>query len=159
MCQELCQQASIWSKHDAMTLQISQIFFKFMQVHINVIINTLRAAWFRRFSQKNSSFWLPYQCPSSSAHCARELFSGSNGSASLVDCTRKKFFTWGVRFFFEWRHKWRTFWPPWPTLPGPRRQPLGGSILLKFLLETRLQSESFDTLDNLLGFLVQKLWC
>jgi len=29
--------------------------------------------------------------------------------------------------------------------------------LLKFLLETRLQSESFDTLDNLLGFQVQKL--
>jgi len=34
---------------------------------------------------------------------------------------------------------------------------LGGSILLKFLLETRLQSESFDTLDDLLGFRVQKL--
>jgi len=33
----------------------------------------------------------------------------------------------------------------------------GGSILLKFLLETRLQSESFDTLDDLLGFRVQKL--
>ena len=27
----------------------------------------------------------------------------------------------------------------------------------KFLLETRLQSESFDTLDDLLGFQVQKL--
>ena len=39
---------------------------------------------------------------------------------------------------------------------GPGRQPLGGSILLKFLLETRLQSESFDTLDDLLGFRVQK---
>jgi len=43
-----------------------------------------------------------------------------------------------------------------PTLPGPGRKPLGGSILLKFLLETRLQSESFDTLDELLGFRVQK---
>ena len=43
------------------------------------------------------------------------------------------------------------------TLPGPGRQPLGGSISLKFLLETRLQSKSFDTLDDLLGFLVQKL--
>ena len=90
---------------------------------------------FGDFRKKNSSFRLPYQRPSSSAHCARELFSGSNGSASLVDCTRKKFFAWGVRFFFEWRHKWRTFWPPWPTLPGPGRQPLGGSVLLKFLLE------------------------
>jgi len=34
---------------------------------------------------------------------------------------------------------------------GPGHQPLGGSISLKFLLETRLQSESFDTLDHLLG--------
>jgi len=35
-------------------------------------------------------------------------------------------------------------------------KPLGGSISLKFLLETRLQSESFDTLDDLLVFRVQK---
>jgi len=42
-------------------------------------------------------------------------------------------------------------------LPGPGRQPLGGSISLKFLLETTLQSESFDTLDDLLGYRVQKL--
>ena len=63
-------------------------------------LNTLRAAWFWRFSQKNSSFRLPYQCPSSSAHCAGELFSGSNGSASLVDCTWKKFFCLGGAGFF-----------------------------------------------------------
>ena len=36
---------------------------------------------------------------------------------------------------------------------------LGGSISLKFVLETRLQSKSFDTLVDLLGFRVQKLWC
>ena len=48
---------------------------------------------------------------------------------------------------------WRTFSPPWPTLPGPGHQPLDGSISLK--LETRLQSKSFDTLDDLLGFRVQ----
>ena len=71
----------------------------------------------------------------------------------------KKIFCLGVRIFCEWCHKWRTFRPHWPTLPGPGRQPLGGSISLKFLLETRLQSESFDTLDDLLGFRVQKLWC
>jgi len=29
--------------------------------------------------------------------------------------------------------------------------------LLKFLLETRLHSESFDTLDDLLGFRLEKL--
>ena len=126
-----------------------------------LILNTFRAAWLLRFSQKNSSFRLLYQHPSSSARCTRELFSGSNGSASLVDCTQK-IFCFGVVVFCEWRHKWRTFLPPWPTLPGPGRQPLGGSfaeISLKFLLETRLQSESFDTLDDLLGFRVQKLWC
>jgi len=64
--------------------------------------NTLRAAWFRQFSpQKNSSFRLPYQRPSSFAHCVRELFSGSNGSASLVDCTRKKIFFLGGAFFLS----------------------------------------------------------
>jgi len=64
-----------------------------------VFFNTFRATWFRRFLQKNSSFRLPYQRPSSSAHCARELFSGSNGSSSLVDCTRKKNFSLGGAYF------------------------------------------------------------
>jgi len=32
------------------------------------------------------------------------------------------------------------------------------SIFLQFLLETKLISESFDALDDLLGFQVQKLW-
>jgi len=62
--------------------------------------NTLASGWFWWFSQKNSSFRLPYQRPSSSANCARELFNGSNGSASPVDCTRKKNFCLGVRVFW-----------------------------------------------------------
>jgi len=41
--------------------------------------------------------------------------------------------------------------------PGPEAKLLDGSISLKFLLETRLQSDSFDTWDNLLWFQVQKL--
>jgi len=127
--------------------------------HHNCCLALLESPGFGDFPKKNSSFRLPYQRLSSSFHCARELFSDSDGSASLVDCTRKKNFCLGVRIFCEWRHKWRTFWPPWPTLPGSGCQPLGGSISLKFLLETRLQSESFDTLDDLLGFRVQKLWC
>ena len=69
----------------------------------------------------------------------------------------KKIFCLGVAFFCEWHHKWRAFRLPWPTFPDPGRQPLGGSISMKFLLEIRLQSESFDTLDDLLGFRVQKL--
>jgi len=44
----------------------------------------------------------------------------------------KKKFCLGDAFFCEWCHKWRTFRPPWPTLPGPKHQPLGGSISLKF---------------------------
>jgi len=53
------------------------------------------------FGLKNSSFRLPYQRPSSSADYARELFKGSNGSASLVDCTQKKFWGWGLQIFCE----------------------------------------------------------
>jgi len=51
-----------------------------------------RLGGFGDFRKKNSSFWLPYQRLSSSADCAIELFNGSNGLASLVDCTRKKLF-------------------------------------------------------------------
>jgi len=58
----------------------------------NRYFNAFRTGWFLRFSQKISSFRLPYQRPSSSADCARELFNGSNRSASLVDGTRKKIF-------------------------------------------------------------------
>jgi len=65
-----------------------------------------------------SSFRLPYQRPSSSTDWIRELFNGSNGSASLVDCTRKKLFGWGVRVVCEWRHKWSSFRVIWLMLPG-----------------------------------------
>jgi len=39
--------------------------------HFSLQFNTLASGWFWRFSQKNSSFRLPYQRPSSSADCAR----------------------------------------------------------------------------------------
>jgi len=44
-----------------------------------------------RFQPKNRSFRLLYQRPSSSADCARELFNGSNRSASLLDALQKNF--------------------------------------------------------------------
>jgi len=59
-----------------------------------------RLGGFGDFRKKNSSFQLPYQRPSSYADCARELFNGSNGSASLVDCTQKKKFCLGGASFF-----------------------------------------------------------
>ena len=121
-------------------------------VMLNVwYVNTLASSCFRGFSEKRRL----------SAHGFAWEFLWSykplkrRGKSSSVHS--KKFFAWGVQFFCEWRHKWRTFKAPWPTLPGPGHQPLGGSILLKFLLETRLQFESFDTLDDLLGFRVLKL--
>ena len=39
----------------------------------------------------------------------------------------------------------------------PRAQLLGQSVSLKFSLETRLESESFEPLIDFLAFLVQKL--
>jgi len=48
--------------------------------------------WFR---PKNSNFQLPCQRPSSSADCARELFNGSNGSASH---SKKNFLPGGCGF-------------------------------------------------------------
>ena len=39
----------------------------------------------------------------------------------------------------------------------PRAQLLGQSVSLKFSLETRLESKSFEPLINFLTFLVQKL--
>jgi len=55
---------------------------------------------FGDFRKKNSSFRLLYQRPSSSADCTRELFNGSNRSASLVDYTKKKNFLPGGCGFF-----------------------------------------------------------
>ena len=37
-------------------------------------------------------------------------------------------------------------------------QPLDGSISVKFSIQTRLDSKSFETLIDLLAFLVQKSW-
>jgi len=113
---------------------------------------------FGDFRKKNSSFRLLYQCPSSSANCARELFYGSNGSASLVDCTRKKIFCLGGTFFCDWCHKWSSFRVILAHVTRPRVQPLGQSVSLKSSLETRLESKSFEPLIDFLAFLVQKLW-
>jgi len=103
---------------------------------------------------KTSSCQLPYQHPSSSADCTRELFKGSNGSASHLGCTQKKFFGWGLQIFCDWRHKWSRIWAILANVAWPRAQPLS----LKFSFKTRLESESFEPLINFLAFLVQKLW-
>jgi len=88
---------------------------------------------------------------------AANLVKSSKNAASLVACTRKKIFCLGYGFFVSDVISGGLLGHHWPTSPGLGRKPLDGSILLKFLLETRLQSEPFDTLDDLLGFQVQKL--
>jgi len=51
------------------------VSYTFAEAELEINFNTFRAAWFRRFSKKNSSFRLPYQRLSSSARCARELLA------------------------------------------------------------------------------------
>ena len=92
---------AIFSKIEAQT-SVNDNSFKYMttvfsdhEVHLTRWLPAY-GIFVLRFRPKNSSFRLPYQRPSSSADCARELFNGSNGSASLVDCTRKKFLVGGV---------------------------------------------------------------
>ena len=115
-----------------------------------------RPATFGDFRKKNAYTHVALRENISAPVRVTDLVEASKDAASLLVRTRKTFFCLGAAFFCEWHHKWGTFRPPWP---GPGRQPLGGSISLKFLLVTRLQSESFDTLDDLLGFRVQELWC
>ena len=122
--------------------------------------NFLLRLWYLvlEFWPKTSCFRLPYQCPSSSADCARELFKGSNRLASLLVCTWKKFFGWGVWMFCEWCHEWSSFLAIFAHVTWPRAQLLGQSISLKFSLETRLESESFEPLIDFLTFLVQSYY-
>jgi len=111
------------------------------------------------FQAITSSFVLPYQCHSSSTGCTRELFKPSKDSANLRLCTqKKKLFGWGLRNFCEWHHMWSSFRAILAHVSWPRAQPLGQSISLKFPLETRLESASFEPLIDFLAFLVQNLW-
>ena len=130
--------------------------------YLQSLLITLRARFmiysYLDFSVKPAVCRLPYQHHSSSTNCARELFKGSNRSASLLVCNQKKFFCWGLWIFCEWHHKWSSFRAISAHVTWPRAQPLGQSISLKFSLENRLESESFEPLINFLAFLVQKLW-
>jgi len=115
--------------------------------------NSFVCSMFRGFRAKTTGSHVALCDSNSSAESSRVLFKGSKDSASLLVCNEKTLV--GVWIFCEWCRKWKT---PWPTSCGSGPKPLDGSILLKFLSETRLQSQSFDTLDDLLGFQVQKLW-
>ena len=59
-----------------------------------------------------------------------------------------------MQVFCEWRHKWSSFGVILADVAWPSAQPLGQSVSLKFSLETRLESESFEPLIDFLAFLV-----
>ena len=63
-----------------------------------------------------------------------------------------------LQIFCEWRHKWSSFRVILANVAWPRAQLPGQSVLLKFSLEIRLESESFEPVNDFLAFLVQKLW-
>ena len=63
-----------------------------------------------------------------------------------------------MRIFCDWRHKWSSFRVFLAHVSWPRAQSLGQNVSLKFSMETRLESESFEPLIDFLVFLVQKLW-
>ena len=132
--------------------EITLNIFMFVIFPLNTFVARLIQAVHAKTAGSQVALCGNFSCPVS----AIDPVKGSKDSASLVVCTQKKFLV-GVEDFCEWRCKWGAFRPPWPTSPGPKPKPLDGSISLKFLLETKLQSESFDTLDNVLGFRVQKL--
>jgi len=69
---------------------------------------------------KPSSFCLPYQHHSSSVDCARELFKPSQDSASLLICSPKYFFGWGLQIFVSDVISEVVFGSFWLMLPGLR---------------------------------------
>ena len=73
--------------------------------------------------------------------------------ASLLACNEKKL-GFGFQVFVDHVIGGEGFRPFWLMLPGPRHQLLDGSISLKVLMGTRLESESFEPLIDLLGFQV-----
>ena len=107
--------------------------------------------------EKTWIFRQTYQLHSSSADCIRELFDPWKDSASLRVRNVKKFW-FRFRIFSEWHNKWGRFLAILAHVTWPRAQPLERSTLLKFSLETRLESEFFESLINFPVFLVQKLW-
>jgi len=119
--------------------------------------NTLASSRFQGFSRKNTETHAALRGNFSGRLSATDPAKSSKDTENLVASTLKNFFGRWVQIFWEWRHKWRTFRSTWPTSPSPGPKPLDGSVSLKFLLETRLQCESFDTSDDLLAFQVQKL--
>jgi len=104
--------------------------------------NTLRAGV--QYIRTRNSFRLPYQRHSSPTNCAKGLFKPSKDSVTFQGCTRKTIFWLEVATFYEWHHKWSSFWVILAHVTWPKAQLLHQSISLKFSLETMLKSKSLS---------------
>jgi len=114
-------------------------------------------AGFRDFHEKNR-LHVALGARNVGAESGRELFKDSKDVVTLLVCTRKNISGWGVWIFVSDVISVGLLGQLGPLhLALGSNKPLDASISLKFLLETTLQSESFNTLDDLLRFLVQKL--
>jgi len=111
------------------------------------IINTFHSS---RLRLNSSTLHMFLHGNISANDCAREMFFKRFGKSLRLQW--KKFFRFGFLIFPEWYCKWSCFRPSWPTSSGPRPKPLDSSVSPKFLLETRLKSESFDTWMICWGF-------
>ena len=147
--------AQVWRYSSKVDMSFFSILSTTCQSPSACMMNTLMSRLIQAVRKKTAGSHVALRRNISAPVRVTDLVEVSKDAESLVVRTLKKNFWLGVRFFLWVCHKWRTFWP---TSPRPGRQPLDGSISLKFVLETRLQSESFDTLDDLLRFRVQKLW-
>ena len=133
-----------------------KIFFK--PWHLSSKFNTVAHGLIQAVRAKTAGLHMALRGNFSSPVSATDPVKSPKWLGKSCTLHSKKNFGLGGVDFCEWRHKWRTLRTPCPTSPSPGPKQLDCSISLKFLLETRLQSESFDTLDDLLGFQVQKLW-
>jgi len=104
-----------------------------------VKLTLLRLAGFGDFCTKTTGSHVASRKNFSSLVSAADPVKSSKDSASLVDCI---YFAWGLRVSCDDVTS-EGFLGHRPTSPGPMPKQLDGSISLKFLLETRLQSESF----------------
>ena len=104
-------------------------------------LNTFTAGLNQVVRAKTAESHMTLREQNSGAESTRELLK--HWLSKWCSLQWKKFSGWGLWIFCEWHHKWKPFRPPWPSSPGPGPKLLDGSISLKFLLETRLKSESF----------------
>jgi len=72
---------------------LKNIFF------LNSLLNSVASAWFRGFSEKKRLNACGFVREFSGLVCSTDLVKVSKDVASLLVCTRKKFFAWGMRVF------------------------------------------------------------